>query len=410
MTNEAENPHPENIRQSIENNMRILYNDVIWHNLNGKDLEAGIDEAKQAFSGYPEFVPQALDYLAASKKFEELNTWQSGFAVYLGKEARKRGIEPAEITRKDFDDIIASCPYIADQTGLEDGLMKMCQGVTKEFWQAGKFATDTDALLMINDLKYRQARRIPEAKEREAKYAELEAEMIRLVRDIGTKGGKAEYILIYLLRQLAREKKNDHLLEVRHGSLREDMNKKIDVMVMIGDQGFNLQMKGYPDAHTEEYQEYIQRQTEQDLRGSNIKAWEIDQATINDIDELARMLEFKIYHPWSEEDEKKYIVLRSKILRAMFASGEVDKPDCYELLATVQRKKQEKRGSYFKPKWAETNINFKVLTEYGYLDGPIADVRLFQDKKREFIAYMSSLPREQQKAMIARIEALNQKK
>lgn len=106
----------------------------------------------------------------------------------------------------------------------------------------------TDVQALLNDLANRRINRYAHADDRQLRFFELDRQLERIIADIPANetGKRAELQEIYLIRRLIRDADMDHLIQIEHGAIREDLMKErgsIDMVITIAGQSWGVQAK-----------------------------------------------------------------------------------------------------------------------------------------------------------------------
>lgn len=88
----------------------------------------------------------------------------------------------------------------------------------------------TDVRVLANDLKVRQAERIPDTMQRKTALQDLDRELAEIIRGVDEEqtGKRLELEELYLLRRLIHAADTGHLASVDHGTPREDLRSDLD--------------------------------------------------------------------------------------------------------------------------------------------------------------------------------------
>lgn len=253
-------------------------------------------------------------------RFEDVRQWFDAFDQSLPEDTRVSNLEG-----------LALCHYEASvKLGFQD-----------------KYFSETSIMASANDLLYRSALRLADARARNHLLNELQRKLLSLAEREPSSGVRAEYLLVWLMRNLVREQGIDHLVSVEHASVRADLTGGPDIMMRSIPWGsIGIQLKTLiRTEYTAVHHEGVIRQARKELKGSGTYLAEIDSVDFG-----------KLIH--KEKEKKRDARLRNKILGALkdeapSEAGELfdtlRKPPQVDVLQTTQLEPEKPKAVRFLP-------------------------------------------------------------
>lgn len=175
-------------------------------------------------------------------------TWQ------VAVQRKQREVGTRELSRQHFEQVLREYKFTHELEAHEATAMehyrKALVYLQRDVFQVRPTISisKTDVEVLINDLANRRINRTTDAFTRELRFNELDRQLERYVGDIpGHETGKrAELQELYLLRRLIRDANADHLIQVEHGTIPNDLDRgrgSVDFVITIAGHSRNVQAK-----------------------------------------------------------------------------------------------------------------------------------------------------------------------
>jgi hypothetical protein len=215
----------------------------------------------------------------------------------------------------------------------------------------------SDIEALVNDLQVRDAERILDAETRRERLAELDAALAEIVDNASDNIGKRlELEEIYLLRRLAHDADNGHLVSVEHSTPRQDLraNTAIDFMVAAAGRAVPFQVKTFKGGtHADWYrQEEVHERAVRRLGGSGTRVVTLEAQAVDaayDRVRGERVTSLKLtdaYTTLSPLVESLPAIQRERLL-SLTGMTEENFAAEHERFEVKQRETREAQGVYF---------------------------------------------------------------
>jgi hypothetical protein len=199
----------------------------------------------------------ALDFLEALPHHEEAVIDHGRFVTSLDAAASALGNKKAaELTPREFHDIYERYPDRAALEAEEAAAAEGYSAATESIWRIER-CDSVDARILLNDLTARRAARLPDDERRRAALDAAQEDLAYVIDNMDLlaptagrakgAGHRAEYEMMYLLREWAKRSGLEHVVTIEHALPRDDQRFGIDFHLTVGSHSYSLDLKTVAD-------------------------------------------------------------------------------------------------------------------------------------------------------------------
>ncbi|MDP2631690.1 MAG: hypothetical protein Q8P30_02905 [Candidatus Uhrbacteria bacterium] len=251
--------------------------------LHGSMTEA--DTVKK-LKGLREIDPEQgaiADFYEADIIHGHVSNVDTRYGRYLVDYATNLGKTSYTLSRSEVENAQDKFPEMAELKEDEEKATALYESAAKTDWDRRLYDI-LDAQGMYLGLTMRKVQRTKNERLRNKRLDELEKKQTEFYKKIANSGKKNEYQLIWLIQKYARKQGLDHIISAEHGRAREDLRDKIDVILTIGGERFDIQLKTFSfDSNVKEYNQAILEATRKKLQGTGVRDVVLDVHKFNDL-------------------------------------------------------------------------------------------------------------------------------
>jgi hypothetical protein len=192
------------------------------------------------------------EFYEAARDVEVLTTSYYGLDKYLLDQTAKAGKKPAEMSDNEIAALSAKYGSIDEIKTIEDDAIELLEKSGSKKWDRPRINNSYEAELLGNNIKYLQALRIIDGKERSNELDKLLGEQRALIDSLSDAGKKGEWMLIHLISKWAKETGHANLIKIMHSDPRSDLKYKNDATIWLGFRSASLQIETANEERSDE--------------------------------------------------------------------------------------------------------------------------------------------------------------